>query len=390
MATCGLLDRILAVTPREWDIWNYRYIVTDDWGTQLAKVVPDSAAQYGGGLEIEVKTGKVVTNIRTTTSALVYYTVRVDIDEKSSHANVVLIDRYTKTGELFEPHGEAKWSGVVAEALKKELPELASPEYHYWQPLDYCPTAGPQTTSGDSNCASWTLLYLALRLACPRWSREEVIKAMNIESSELLAKWNTYLMDYTRVAEYLANTVSEIETYQSETSAYGYQVVKEQPTISPEAFWAKIRAADVEFQLFKARLEGAICSLSQLPPVPNTGDESKKEYPNYDHLPLREVRLGDYYAGYSTPSIPIELMGVLTKAMVVPHSQDPTKPKVPMQLAVGSILIRCQDMYSVWLPTGEWRRINSYIDSSVGTISYSFYRMKEPPTIPELTHPARR
>ena len=390
MASCALLSRILAIKPRHWSEWNYTSIVTDVWGSQLAKVVPDSAAHNGGHIVVDPRSGKIThSELNASTAALVYYRVRVVINEKVTHANVILIDRYAKTGELFEPHGEAKWSGMVAAALKTAIPELAAPEYRYWMPLDYCPRTGPQVTSGDANCASWTLLYLALRLSCPRWSREEVVKAMGLKSAELLAKWNTYMMDYTQSVDYLADSVND-GTRQIETGSYAYRLAREEPTIEAEAFWTRINKVDADFRVFKAQLDGAICSLSQLPPVPNLGDESKDAYLGYDQVKLADLRLGDYYAAESEPHEPIDKMGILTKALTIPHSRDPVNPAVPMVLAVGSLIFRSDDLSAVWLPSGQWQRVDDYVDPQK-PYSYTFFRLKEPVVgLSSAAHPAHR
>lgn len=107
----------------------------------------------------------------------------IEITE-GSHANIIIIDKYNKTIERFEPNGvysphNFNYNSTLLDSLlKNKFSDLLS-EYNYLTPKDYLPIVGFQMLEnintkckeiGDPNgfCAVWCIWWCKYRLSNPK------------------------------------------------------------------------------------------------------------------------------------------------------------------------------------------------------------------------------
>lgn len=95
------------------------------------------------------------------------------------HANMMLIDRKSKTVERFEPN-TLQFSNLallqedIDAAIMRDLLPLLGQDYTYFPPTSFC-RRGPQK---DNYCTAWSLFYLHLRLINPSLSRQEIVERL--------------------------------------------------------------------------------------------------------------------------------------------------------------------------------------------------------------------
>lgn len=91
---------------------------------------------------------------------------------KSGHSNVVIIDTFDKTIELFEPHGFQMYHhynnfvnivNIIFSYIKILFPQLSTFTLH--NASTFC-LSGPQTIQGgkQGHCLAWSLYYITLRI----------------------------------------------------------------------------------------------------------------------------------------------------------------------------------------------------------------------------------
>jgi hypothetical protein len=124
---------------------------------------------------------------RQATPIIAYNVTLLVKGETEGHANMLIVNRFRKTIEHFEPLGnkfvEFGWfpgeNNYVVETLKQMVAEnkIAPQKYKWIDRFDICP-AGAQTweDEGDKGyCMLWSLWFLHIRLSNPRSSPETAI-----------------------------------------------------------------------------------------------------------------------------------------------------------------------------------------------------------------------
>lgn len=132
----------------------------------------------------------------------------------SGHAVCLIINRERKEFEYFEPNGSTTpWSPMVFDALKVHMGQ-EYPTFRWVNTDEFCPVVGPQSESGLSMCANFSLLYLVLRLTCPHLEKEQVVELMfqrdtqretqndstsgSASIAHLMQQWNCVLYSFTK------------------------------------------------------------------------------------------------------------------------------------------------------------------------------------------------
>lgn len=109
----------------------------------------------------------------------------------TSHANVLLIDKKTKTARRFEPYGFTDIVDGISldNMLEKIINESIEDKIKYLRPDDYLSSAKFQTISNDTNdtsrklgdpvgyCLAWCLWYVDLKLKNPDVDENELIQS---------------------------------------------------------------------------------------------------------------------------------------------------------------------------------------------------------------------
>jgi len=108
---------------------------------------------------------------------LVFFLAIVNISGNIGHSNLIIIDKYLKTLERFEPNGQVSFYNqdfIDSFIYNKIISQI--PDYSYIKPLDFCPIIGPQRKQQNNIfcpfdnygfCITWILYYLHLRLINP-------------------------------------------------------------------------------------------------------------------------------------------------------------------------------------------------------------------------------
>jgi len=150
-----------------------------------------------------------------------FYIVRINfilpshVRIKLAHANVLVIDSKTKTGELMEPHGSIFASKVMkiqddATAYSKYISKIGSfmksNGYEFMPPSTICPvTRGLQIIDASHKtkfdvgfCEAWSLWYIELRLTYPDIPPDKLIDdtLKFFEKNPVLA--NTVIRNYAQ------------------------------------------------------------------------------------------------------------------------------------------------------------------------------------------------
>lgn len=102
-------------------------------------------------------------------------------DLKDGHFNVAILDTYSKTVEIFEPHGLSYKGGYEFDnitLIKPIVHQLLSStkSYEFTNASLLCPLGLQQN---DSFCIAWGLLFLEMRLMNPSFSSQEIVDTFN-------------------------------------------------------------------------------------------------------------------------------------------------------------------------------------------------------------------
>jgi hypothetical protein len=139
---------------------------------------------------------------------------------------MVIIDLFKKTVERFEPFGslsketEKKANHAIAIRLFKVL-ELT--DFKYISPLDISPEFGPQQKADayGGMCATFSMLYLQLRLMNPDILQKEVVNYLLQKSAKELKKL------VLRYAKFIEIALKKYDYVNNELNKYIEKEVKE-------------------------------------------------------------------------------------------------------------------------------------------------------------------
>lgn len=93
------------------------------------------------------------------------------------HANLLLLDSRTKTGEYFEPNYPDAW--YVEPTRRLLFQRVAKVGYQAIDsPLLFCPRLNIQVVAAEGLCLLVVLLYLLARINCPFMSKEEIVNRL--------------------------------------------------------------------------------------------------------------------------------------------------------------------------------------------------------------------
>lgn len=132
------------------------------------------------------------------------------LNPKDSHSNVLIIDNYNKTIELYEPHGlnhpssfdvETHIKNIIKIILKNKI-DMKFKNVHYSCPIGFQKKqATVNYTSG--HCVAWTLFFIHLKLINISKSSDEIITYLNNYSNEdidtLIRKYITFVENQTTI-----------------------------------------------------------------------------------------------------------------------------------------------------------------------------------------------
>lgn len=127
-----------------------------------------------------------------------------------SHANVLIIDNFNKTIELYEPHGanhpsdfdiELHIKNIIKIVLKSKI-DMNFKNVHYACPIGFQKKqASVNYTSG--HCVAWTLLFIHLKLINIYKTSDEIIQYLNNYSNDdidlLIRKYITLVENQTNI-----------------------------------------------------------------------------------------------------------------------------------------------------------------------------------------------
>lgn len=112
------------------------------------------------------------------------------------HSTVLLIEHAAHYAEYFEPYGSPAWSGVVEPVIKSFIQDV-NPRITLETAVTLCPRIGIQALTRDERCHLWTLLYIYLRLECPKLEpqtlQRRLIEKGRVYLKELMQAWLCYL-----------------------------------------------------------------------------------------------------------------------------------------------------------------------------------------------------
>lgn len=122
--------------------------------------------------------------------------------QDTGHRTAVFINHKNKTIEYFEPHGgNAAWEPEASQGIELAIiDDERYKEYKYIPPADHCPVRGPQIVTSDEFCASWTMLYIVLRVKflqlTSKQIQQELVKLSRLGLQRVLAGFMCYVDDY--------------------------------------------------------------------------------------------------------------------------------------------------------------------------------------------------
>lgn len=127
-----------------------------------------------------------------------WITEPVPIANAHLHANMIIIDRISKTVERFEPNtiwltGMAMIQADTDHAVVREIMPILGGDYSYCPPTSFCPK-GPQK---DNYCTAWSFFYLHLRVLNPHMSRREIVERL----TEVDWGPDSLLIDYLEIMQ---------------------------------------------------------------------------------------------------------------------------------------------------------------------------------------------
>lgn len=126
------------------------------------------------------------------------------LDDKISHSNIVIIDIFKKTIELFEPHGYYKddLSKTVNNfVFKKILKKLNLQKLKYLPPSYISPKIGIQSKADAycGMCITVSMMYLHLRILNPDINQKKIVKHLLSYSKpklkEIILKYARHVED---------------------------------------------------------------------------------------------------------------------------------------------------------------------------------------------------
>ena len=103
-------------------------------------------------------------------------------DDKLSHANIIVIDLYKKTLELFEPHGHSLFNEKSTEISNKTIKVLLNylnlKNFKYLSPVYLSPKIGIQVNSDSycGMCITISMMYLHMRILNPDIDPKKIVK----------------------------------------------------------------------------------------------------------------------------------------------------------------------------------------------------------------------
>jgi len=133
----------------------------------------------------------------------IVFNLFLSIDKATSnHANLLIIDKYLKTVERFEPHGESNYDieNILDSFLYNNIISQIK-EYTYIKPLDFCPSIGPQAKQlynrrceeESGFCLTWSIYYFHMRLINPNIDSNIIINnILKDDDWQLLIKMVRY------------------------------------------------------------------------------------------------------------------------------------------------------------------------------------------------------
>ena len=137
---------------------------------------------------------------------LVPISLEIIVPGVGTHANMIIIDSYKKTIELFEPHGNrdadselesiSKAYFKVSKNVHKFFREMLS-TYEYIPPSKYEPKYGLQARldAFSGLCVTWAILYMHYRLLNPDIDPKKLINYLDKKATK------NFLLRYTKYVE---------------------------------------------------------------------------------------------------------------------------------------------------------------------------------------------
>lgn len=370
----SFLDAVMAVTPSVFTATDYSFLMDRHFDQTLASLTTTgTTTSCGGELKVSYPDGtiflwKLHDQFLSTATTMDYLKVIITYTgSPESHSNVVLIDHQRKTIELFEPHGEAKWSVVVLATLQKVLPTKIL-GYRCLEPLNYGPRTGVQARSGDAYCASWTLLYLATRLNCPTLTREQVLAKLLVDPKTLLSKWNSYVNNHTQRDK--DSLILHAERLEDDIICYLINRINNNIIVSMSQLTTAAEVAKTAVDMFKGQLSASVVDVPQLPPIFNAGDalEVKEDLASMNgvgwewviqpavQVRLVDLRVGDgYLDGDSLDTRPITRLSMTAREVKVPLTEVAIVELTP---------IFWVDDSAYFYVDGEWTQLSDILEVS--------------------------
>ena len=130
--------------------------------------------------------------------------------KRPGHSNVIVIDKYKKEIERFEPYGCLRETTLDHEVdtfmyyhFLREVNNVMRDSYTYVPPIEY-QLIGPQTKQEYYQkkhinfCATWSTLYLFLRLEHEELSRETIVEEMMTYDADKMSELICFYAQYIK------------------------------------------------------------------------------------------------------------------------------------------------------------------------------------------------
>ncbi len=173
--------------------------VMDNTNSVEQSISTDFTRQMYKGVKQKVSDMRGLIDHCVNDQILIYLELLVE-SEKSSHANILYIDKKEKTVERFEPNGSIhRFDGN--NQINNYLSQLSTFKgFRFIPTLEFCPYVGPQRKQakqlcvGGGLCMVYATLYAHLRIIAPQLSRSQIVDAISSGSgSDVLARMLRYL-----------------------------------------------------------------------------------------------------------------------------------------------------------------------------------------------------
>ena len=125
----------------------------------------------------------------------IYFTFFYDFSSKIGHVNVVIIDLYKKTLELFEPYGYINKPSTnnVNRVFPKIMKRLDLDDFKFIPPSNLSPRLGIQSKGDCGMCLTIIMMYLHLRILNPDIKQTKIVNYLlsynSKELKELILKY---------------------------------------------------------------------------------------------------------------------------------------------------------------------------------------------------------